>query len=115
MAVLALLIGIQLIRLIRYVLKKALNKSNIDKSALRFIDSFVKYALYFVLVLMIASGLGVDAASIVAIFGSAGVAVGLALQGSLSNLAGGILILILKPFSIGDYIIDSQGNEGIVD
>lgn len=115
LAALALLIGIQLIRLIRHVLKKALNRSKVDESATRFIDSFVKYALYFVLVLTIASGLGVDAASIIAILGSASVAVGLALQGSLSNLAGGILILVLKPFSIGDYIMDSQGNEGIVD
>lgn len=115
LAVLAILIGIQVIRLIRHVLKKALKRSSIDESALHFIDSFVKYGLYFVLVLTVASGLGVDATSIVAIFGSAGVAIGLALQGSLSNLAGGILILILKPFSIGDYIIDSQGNEGIVD
>lgn len=115
LAALALLIGIQLIRLIRHVLKKALNRSKVDESATRFIDSFVRYALYFVLVLTIASGLGVDAASIIAILGSASVAVGLALQGSLSNLAGGILILVLKPFSIGDYIMDSQGNEGIVD
>ena len=115
LAVLALLVGIQLIRLIRHVLKKALKRSKIDESATRFIDSFVKYALYFVLVLTIASSLGVDAASIIAILGSASVAVGLALQGSLSNLAGGILILVLKPFSIGDYIVDSQGNEGVVD
>ena len=115
LAALALLIGIQLIRLVRHVLKKALKRSKVDESASRFIDSFVKYALYFVLVLTIASSLGVDAASIIAILGSASVAVGLALQGSLSNLAGGILILLLKPFSIGDYIMDSQGNEGIVD
>jgi len=115
LAALAFLIGIQLIRLIRHLLKKALKRSRVDESATRFIDSFVKYALYFVLVLTIASSLGVDAASIIAILGSASVAVGLALQGSLSNLAGGILILVLKPFVIGDYIIDSQGNEGIVD
>lgn len=115
LALLALLIGIQFIRLVRHVLKKALRRSKIDESATRFIDSFVKYALYFVLILTIASSLGVDAASIIAILGSASVAIGLALQGSLSNLAGGILILVLKPFGIGDYIIDSQGNEGVVD
>lgn len=115
LALLALLIGIQLVRFVRHVLKKALNRSKVDESAGQFIDSFVKYALYFVLVLTIASGLGVDAASIIAILGSASVAIGLALQGSLANLAGGILILILKPFVIGDYIVDSQGNEGTVD
>ena len=64
---------------------------------------------------MIASGFGLDAASIVAVVGSAGVAIGLALQGSLSNLAGGVLILLLKPFRIGDYIIeDSKNHEGTV-
>ncbi|MDE6964402.1 MAG: mechanosensitive ion channel [Lachnospiraceae bacterium] len=71
--------------------------------------------LYFVLVLMIASSLGVDAASILAILGSASVAIGLAVQGSLSNFAGGVLLLILKPFTAGDYIKDGQGNEGTVD
>ena len=115
LCVIALLVGAQLIRLIRHVLKKAFRRGKIDQSAAHFIDSFVKYGLYFVLVLSIASALGVDAASIVAVLGSVGVAIGLALQGSLSNLAGGILILVLKPFSIGDYIVDSQGNEGIVD
>lgn len=115
LCILALLIGTQLIRFVRHVLNKAFSKSKLDESAAHFIDSFVKYGLYFILILSVASGLGVDAASIVALLGSAGVAVGLALQGSLSNLAGGILILILKPFTIGDYIVDSQGNEGIVD
>ena len=115
LAGLAFLIGIQLIRLIRSLLKKALNRSHIDEGAVRFIDSFVKFSLYFVLILTIASGLGVDAASILAILGSASVAVGLAVQGSLSNLAGGVLLLVLKPFMAGDYIKDGQGNEGTVE
>ena len=64
---------------------------------------------------MIAASFGVDAASIIAVLGSAGVAIGLALQGSLSNLAGGVLILVLKPFKVGDYIIeDTNKNEGTV-
>ena len=82
---------------------------------MRFIDSFIKFGLYFVLILMIASSLGVDAASILAILGSASVAIGLAVQGSLSNFAGGVLLLILKPFMAGDYIKDGLGNEGTVD
>ena len=114
LAVLVLLMGVQLIRLIRKLLKKTLVNSKIDVSAVRFIDSFVKYALCFLLVIMTASWLGVDAASIVAVLGSAGVAIGLALQGSFSNFAGGVLLLILKPFSVGDYIKDGMGNEGIV-
>lgn len=115
LAFLVLLIGIQMIRLVRSILRKALKRGRVDESAVRFIDSFVKYGLYFLLVILIASWMGVDAASIIALLGSASVAIGLALQGSLSNLAGGVLILILKPFTIGDYIRDGQGNEGTVD
>lgn len=114
LAILALLIGAQMIRLIRKLLKKALVKSRVDESAVRFIDSFIKYALYFLLIVLIASWMGVDAASIIALLGSASVAIGLALQGSLSNFAGGILLLILKPFTVGDYIKDGLGNEGTV-
>lgn len=67
LAGLAFVIGMQLVRLIRSILKKALHKSHIDDSAVHFIDSFVKFSMYFVLILMIASGLGVDAASILAL------------------------------------------------
>ena len=114
LAILVLLIGMQLIKLIRKILKKALYRSHVDESAVHFIDSFSKHALYFLLIIFIASWLGVDAASIIAILGSVSVAIGLALQGSLSNFAGGVLILILKPFVLGDYIRDGAGNEGIV-
>lgn len=114
LAVIVLLMGIQVIKLIRKILKKTLLRSRIDESAVRFIDSFTKYGLYFLLVIMIASWLGVDAASIIALLGSVSVAIGLAVQGSLSNFAGGVLLLILKPFSLGDYIKDELGNEGTV-
>ena len=115
LAGLAFLVGVQLIRILRHVIKKTLGRSRIEESAMRFIDSFIKFGLYFVLILMIASSLGVDAASILAILGSASVAIGLAVQGSLSNFAGGVLLLILKPFTAGDYIKDGLGNEGTVD
>lgn len=115
LAALAFLVGVQLIRLIRHVLKKALDRSRVDDIAVSFIDSFVKFGMYFILVLTIASGLGVDAASIIALLGSASVAIGLAVQGSLSNFAGGVLLLILKPFAPGDYIRDGAGNEGTVE
>ncbi len=115
LAGLAFLVGVQLIRILRHVIKKALGRSRIEESAMRFIDSFIKFGLYFVLILMIASSLGVDAASILAILGSASVAIGLAVQGSLSNFAGGVLLLILKPFMAGDYIKDGLGNEGTVE
>lgn len=114
-AALFFIIGVQLIKLFRKIVKKTLLRSRIDDGVARFIDSLVKYGLYLLLIFTIASQMGVDAASILAILGSAGVAVGLAIQGSLSNLAGGVLLLILKPFVTGDYIIDGQGNEGTVE
>lgn len=114
LALLAFLIGVQVIKLIRKIIKKSMQRANADTGAVQFVDSFVKAALYVVLILMIATSFGVDAASIIAVVGSAGVAVGLALQGSLSNLAGGVLLLLLHPFRVGDYIVDAAGNEGTV-
>ncbi len=115
LAVLILIFGLQFIKIFRKIIKKSLNKANADVGVTQFIDSFVKIGLYVVLVMIIATGFGVNVTSVIAVLGSAGVAVGLALQGSLSNLAGGVLILILKPFKVGDYIIeDANKNEGTV-
>lgn len=114
-ALLFFVIGIQIIKLIRKILKKSLTKANADLGVIQFLDSLLKVILYMILIFMIASGFGLDATSVVAVIGSAGVAVGLALQGSLSNFAGGVLILLLKPFKVGDYIKeDNKGNEGTV-
>ncbi|MBR3607524.1 MAG: mechanosensitive ion channel [Lachnospiraceae bacterium] len=115
LAVLILIFGLQFIKIFRKIIKKSLNKANADLGVTQFIDSFVKIGLYVVLIMIIATGFGVNVTSVIAVLGSAGVAVGLALQGSLSNLAGGVLILILKPFKVGDYIIeDANKNEGTV-
>lgn len=115
LAALFFLIGVQLIKLLRKIIRKSMEKANAEVGAIQFVDSFIKAALYVVLVLTLASSFGVDAASIVALLGSAGVAIGLAVQGSLSNLAGGVLILLLKPFKVGDYIMESTTNkEGTV-
>jgi len=115
LAIVFFVIGVQVIKLIRKILKKSLDHANADVGVIQFLDSFVKMALYVILVLTIATSFGLDAASVVAVVGSAGVAVGLALQGSLSNFAGGVLILLLKPFKVGDYIIeDTNKNEGTV-
>lgn len=114
-AILFFLIGVQVIKLLRKIVKKSLTKANADIGAVQFVDSFLKAALYVVLVFMIATSFGLDAASVVALLGSAGVAIGLAVQGSLSNLAGGVLILLLKPFKVGDYIVShGAGQEGSV-
>jgi len=114
-AVVFFLVGRKLIRLIIKLINKSLNKAGSEKGVITFIDSFLRISLYALLFLIIASQLGVEAASILAVFGSATLAVGLALQGSLSNLAGGVVILLMKPFKVGDYIKeDSHGNEGRV-
>lgn len=115
LSAIVLFIGAQLIKVIRRFVKKSLARGNADKGVVQFIDSFLKFSLYAVLFLTIASGFGLDAASILALLGSAGVAIGLAVQGSLSNFVGGVLILLLKPFKVGDYIKeDTNGNEGSV-
>lgn len=108
-------VGSQLIKLLRKLVKKSMTKADVELGAIQFVDSFLKTALYIVLILFLANSFGMDAASIVALLGSAGVAIGLAIQGSLSNLAGGVLILTLKPFRVGDYIQESAtGKEGTV-
>lgn len=114
-AVLFFLIGMQAVRLLRRIVRKSLERTHADTGLIQFTDSFLKAALTILLIFLIVESFGVDAASIVALLGSAGVAIGLAIQGSLSNFAGGVLILLLKPFKVGDYIIeDSQKNEGTV-
>lgn len=107
LTVLFFFIGTRLIKLVRKILKKSLERANADRGVVQFLDAFVKAALYVVLIFMLAMSFGLDAAGVVAILGSAGVAIGLALQGSLSNLAGGLLILLLKPFKVGDFITES--------
>ncbi len=114
-AIICFFIGAQVIRFVRRIVRRGMEKAKADVGVVQFVDSFLKAALFVVLAFMIAASFGVDAASIVALLGSAGVAIGLAVQGSLSNLAGGVLILLLKPFKVGDYIIEgSAGKEGEV-
>ena len=114
-AIICFVIGAQIIKFVRKIVRRGLEQAKADVGVVQFVDSFLKTVLLVVLCFMIAASFGVDAASIVAILGSAGVAIGLAVQGSLSNLAGGVLILILKPFMVGDYIVEgSGGKEGEV-
>lgn len=113
MALLVFFIGSRLIKLLRRIVRRSMERAGADVGLVQFIDSLLKALLYFVLVMLIASGFGVDTTSVVALVGSAGLAAGLALQGSLANFAGGVLLLMVKPFKVGDYII--QGDlEGTV-
>ena len=115
LALITLFIGIWVIKLIRHILRKSLTKAKADKGVMQFLDSLANAVLMILLIFMIATNFGLDAASLIAVLGSMGVAIGLALQGSLSNFAGGVLILLLKPFKVGDYIReDGHGNEGTV-
>lgn len=108
-------IGRNIIKLLLKILRRTLKKSGIEPSVERFLYSLVNALLHGVLVFMIVDKVGIPTTSLLALLGSAGLAVGLALQGSLSNFAGGILILLLKPFKVGDYIIeDGHKNEGAV-
>ncbi len=115
LALIFFLIGAQIIKLVRKIVRRSLKRGNADVGVMQFLDSFIKAVMYVLLLFMIASGFGLDAASVVALLGSAGVAIGLAVQGSLSNFAGGVLILLLKPFRVDDYIkVDNDGHEGTV-
>ncbi|MCF2668935.1 MULTISPECIES: mechanosensitive ion channel family protein [Lachnospiraceae] len=115
MALVAFFIGRMIIKWIRKIVRRSLERSNADKGVEQFVDSVLKFGLYFLLIFSLVSELGVDTTSVAAVVASGGVAIGLALQGSLSNFAGGVLILILKPFQVGDYIIeDTNKNEGTV-
>ena len=109
------IITIQAVKIIKKALKKAFKKVKVDDGIAGFLTSLICVGIYIIVGFIIAQSMGIDAASIVALLGSAGVTVGLAIQGSLANIAGGVLILILKPFKVGDYIIEnSHSNEGTV-
>lgn len=97
-------VGFILIRYICRILDAALQKSKIDRSIVTFLNSFVAIGLKVLLIVMAAIQLGVPSASFLTILGSCGLAIGLALQGSLANLAGGLMILIFHPFKVGHYI-----------
>lgn len=115
LCILFFLIGVRIIHFVRKMLRKSMERAGAEEGVRSFVDSFVKAALYVLLGFVLLSWFGVDTASIVALVGSAGVAIGLAIQGSLSNLAGGVLIMLLKPFKVGDFIKeDTHGNMGTV-
>lgn len=114
-ALLVFYIGHRLIFWVRNVVSRSMERANSDVGVRQFADSAMKVGLHILLLVVIANMVGIESTSIAALVASGGVAIGLALQGSLSNLAGGILILILKPFVVGDYIIeDGSKNEGTV-
>lgn len=114
-AILIYIVGGRIIRFITKMVRRSMERAGTDEGVRQFVIPVIRYSLYVVLIFIIMGLFGIATTSAVAVLGSAGVAVGLALQGSLSNFAGGVLILLLKPFRVGDYIIeDSNKNEGTV-
>ncbi|MDJ0662146.1 MAG: mechanosensitive ion channel [Crocosphaera sp.] len=112
-AIIILIIGIQVAKFSRKLVAKALEKTKVDLTVITFLSN-VAYVTVLALVTVVVLGqVGVKTASLIAILGSAGIAVGLALQGSLSNIASGIMLVIFRPFRVGDYI-EGGGTAGIV-
>lgn len=107
-ALVCLWIGIKVCKLILKVIRNSFNKANMEDSVEGFLLSLIKGLLYIIVVIMAASIMGFQVTSLVTILGTASLAIGLALQGSLANFAGGVLILIMKPFRVGDYIIEND-------
>ena len=116
LSIIVFFVGRRIISWIVNIMRKSLERANIDAGVVQFISSAGKAVLYMLLIFNIAISLGVKESSVAALLGTAGVTVGLALQGGLANLAGGVLLLIFKPFVVGDYIIQDQANgcEGTV-
>lgn len=112
-AVIVLLIGRFIIKHLTKVVKKMMAKRNVEASLFTFVDSFVSITLNLVLVIVAISILGIETSSFVALFASAGVAIGMALSGTLQNFAGGVMVLIFHPYRVGD-VIEAQGYTGCV-
>lgn len=115
-AVLIFLVGSKVISLIQKMLNRSFRRAQMEEGSLNFINSLVRAVLYVLLVAVLAGYLGVQSTSIAALLGSMGVGIVFALKESLSNLAGGFILLMMKPFAVGDYIKeDDNGNEGTVE
>lgn len=113
LAVITLLVGFRLVRIAVAIMDKALSTQRIDRTLTGFLHSMVTIVLKMLILITVAMMVGIQMTSFIAILGAASLAVGLSLQGSLSNLSGGILILFFKPFQVGDDI-EAQGQRGVV-
>ena len=112
-AILVTIVGFIVIKYVMKALRKLKGFDKLDQTMTRFILNLIKWLLYVMLIIAVIGILGVPMAQIIAVLASAGVAVGLALQGALSNLAGGILLMIMRPFNVGDCV-DAAGASGFV-
>jgi small conductance mechanosensitive channel len=113
LAVIVYFVGSWLIKWIIKLFCKMLERSKVEKSLYTFLGSIIRVVLWFLLIIVIISILGIETSSFIALFASAGVAIGMALSGTLQNFAGGVMILLFKPFKVGDFI-EAQGYAGVV-
>ena len=113
MAILVLIIGMWIVNRVVRLTSKGMEKASVEPTLARFLGSLVSVGLKALLLISVASMIGIETTSFIAILGAAGLAIGLALQGSLGNFAGGVLVLLFKPFKVGDFI-DAQGVAGTV-
>jgi small conductance mechanosensitive channel len=113
LAIVTLIVGLWLIGMITKVTRKSMEKTKADKTLIPFTTNLVSWLLKVLLFISVASMVGIATTSFIAVLGAAGLAIGLALQGSLGNFAGGVLILIFKPYNVGD-LIEAQGHLGVV-
>ncbi|MCF8331356.1 MAG: mechanosensitive ion channel [Bacteroidales bacterium] len=114
LAIITLIIGLWLIRLFTKKLSKSFEKREVDASIRKFLLSLIGITLKIMLVISVVSMVGVQLTSFIAILGAAGLAIGMALSGTLQNFAGGVVILLLKPFKVGEFI-EAQGHMGTVE
>ncbi len=112
-AIVALIIGLWIIGIISKMVRKLMDKRDVDPTLKPFIKSLISATLKILLAISVISMVGVKMTSFIAILGAVGLAVGMALSGTLQNFAGGVMILLFKPFKVGDYI-EAQGHNGIV-
>ena len=113
MAVITLVIGLWVIKIFTNVIHRVMQKSRVEASLHKFLASLFSIIMKVLLMISVASMVGIETTSFIAILGAAGLAIGLALQGSLGNFAGGVLILLFKPYKVGDFV-DAQGVTGTV-
>jgi small conductance mechanosensitive channel len=113
MAVITLVIGLWVIKILTNGIQRVMQKSRVEPSLHKFLASLFSIILKVLLLISVASMVGIETTSFIAILGAAGLAIGLALQGSLGNFAGGVLILLFKPYKVGDFV-DAQGVTGTV-
>lgn len=112
--ILMLYIGWKIVNKLVKIMNRTLQRRNVDATLSSFLDTFVEIALKIIVVVIFMGYVGIDTAGIAALVASAGVAIGLALQGSLSNFAGGVIILLIRPFNVGDYV-EGSGHSGTIE